>query len=376
MSNCTSFVVTVVCVALAGCGGGGRVLDTKQATVNLEIGRSEARTYGSYSSYEHMVRADILASRGDFEGAADEMKEALFSDPDDFLLRTEYAEILMNLGEYGRAKRHLARAVLIEPTAQVAWLALARLYAAMGEEEKAVDAARHGLRVEPEGVESAMWLADHHRHAGDLPKAAEMYRKVLAVAPRNLGALKALGEVSDEAGDHEEAVARLTSYMESGGGDTSVLVRLARVHLEEGATEKGIDFLETAVRMDPEGSEVRLELIRALCGARLADRVVRNVRSLPALSHGDVEGATQRAAWLEQAGRPYEARSLLVAGAGRSPSDPRARLALAEIEMTLGRIEIARILLEGGSDVWPEDSMERVERLLEIIDRSKTGGEK
>ena len=352
------------------------MLDTKQATVNLEIGRFEGRVYGSYTSYEHMVRAEVLARRGDLEGAADEMEEALFSDPDDFLLRTKYAEILMDLGEYGRAKRHLARAVLIEPTAEVAWLALARLYAAMGEEEKADDAARHGLRVEAGGVESAMWLADRHRRAGDPKKAIELYRKVLAADPRNLGALKALGEVADEAGDHEEAVDRLTSYMESGGGDTSALVRLARVHLEEGAVEKGIDFLEAAVRMDPQGSEVRLELIRALHGARLASRVVRHVRSLPSLSPSDVEGAVQRAAWLEQAGRPYEARSLLIAGAGRSPRDPRARLALVEIEMTLGRIETARLLLEGGSDVWPEDSMERVGQLLEIIDRSKTGGEK
>ncbi len=352
------------------------MLDTKQATVNLEIGRFEGRAYGSYNSYEHMVRAEVLAKRGDFEGAADEMEEALFSDPDDFLLRTEYAEILMNLGEYGRAKRHLARAVLIEPTAEVAWLALARLYAAMGEDGKAVDAARHGMRVEPGGVESAMWLADRHRHAGKPKKAVEMYRKVLVAEPLNLGALRALGEVADEAGDHEEAVDRLTLYMESGGDDTSALVRLASVHLEEGATEKGIDFLEAAVRMDPKDSEIRLELIRALSGARLADRVVRHVRSLPALSSSDVEGVTQRAVWLEQAGRPYEARSLLVAGAGRSPRDPRARLALVEIEMTLGRIEIARLLLEGGRDVWPEDSMNRVEQLLEIIDRPKTGGEK
>ena len=352
------------------------MLDTKQATVNLEIGRFEGRAYGSYNSYEHMVRAEVLAKRGDFEGAADEMEEALFSDPDDFLLRTEYAEILMNLGEYGRAKRHLARAGLLEPTADVAWLALARLYAAMGEDGKAVDAARHGLRVEPGGVESAMWLADRHRHAGDPTKAAELYRKVLVAEPRNLGALKALGELADGVGDHEEAVDRLTSYMKSGGGDTSALVRLARVHLEAGAVEKGIDFLEEAVRMDPEGSEIRLELIRTLCGARLAGRVVRHVRSLPALNPSDVEGATQRAQWLEKAGRPYEARSLLVAGAGRSPRDPRARLALVEIEMTLGRIEIARLLLEGGPDVWPEDSLDRVGQLLEIIGRSKTGGEK
>jgi tetratricopeptide (TPR) repeat protein len=366
----------VVWMALAGCGGPVQVLDTKQATVDLEIGRFEGRAYGSYNSYEHMVRAEILATRGDFEGAADEMEEALFSDPDDFLLRTKYAEILMNLGEYGRAKRHLARAVLIEPTAEVAWLALARLYAAMGEEVMAVDAARHGLRVEPWGVESAMWLADHYRHGGDLKKAVELYRKVLAAEPHNLGALKALGEIADEVGDHEEAVDRLTLYMELGGGETSALARLARVHLKVGATEKGIDFLGAAVRMDPEDTEVRRELIGALHGAGLADRVVRHVRSLPILSHGDVEGAAQRAAWLEQAGQPYEARSLLVACAGRSPRDPGARLALAEIEMTLGRIETARLLLEGGAVVWPEDFMERVGQLLEIIDQSKTGGEK
>ena len=339
----------------AGCAATSAVLDPDRAAATPGVGFDGPTRYGVYTSYEHFIRAGLCREAGDLEGALVEMEEALFSDPDDFLLRTAYAELLIEMGRYSRARVQLARALLMEPSAQPAWLGVAKLHLAEGNRELAVEAARQGARCEPGSHEADLWLARHFADAGELERAAELYEKVLDDEPDRLDALEGLADVLARKGEPGRAIELYTSYLEHGGRDVAAAMELAHLLTKEGRVARAVNLMEAAVRSHPERKDLREELIRLLMDAGLHDRAVAHVRSLPAPTPGDAEPIVHRAEILAAAGRPWEGRRFIVENLGRVPSDQEARLALARMEISTGRLEAAELLLEDPEGGWSEE---------------------
>ncbi len=334
-----------------------------RATRELDLGVRETRTHGAYQSYEHMVRALILRDQGDPSAAAEELRAALTTDPDDFLLRSLYAQVLTDLGQHERARRHISRAILLEPTAQVAWVSLAQLYRVEGKAEKAIEAARQGVRVEPDQPEAALWLASFLREGGRGEVAGQLYRRVLHSDPTNLQALKGLAEIDSQEGRHLEARNHFARYLEAGGTDMDAVVVLAREYVASGDTARGTGLLEASVAADSGDAHLRAELIDLLSREGLHGRALHHLRSLPSVAPGDFDDVARRVDWLRAAVRPYEARSVLVSVVGSTPESPEARLVLASLEMSLRRYDVARVLLEAPDVEWPAKLHEQLDRM-------------
>lgn len=353
-------------------------LDTRVASRDLQAGGDDGGHYGAYPSYEHFLRASILSQRDDFEGAAAQMKAALVSDPDDFLLRTEYARILTRQGKTHMARRHLSRAILMEPTAQVAWVVLADLYKEEGNRDRAVEAARHGMRVEPQEPEAARWLAKLYLEEGDMESAAHLCGEILSLNPRDLEALLCAGEASFAAGDRREAGEHYFRYLSSGGTETDLVME--RIRGESGDERlEWIRLLSDLVEIRPRDTALREELVVMLLDDDMSSEAVSHIRTLPSLAPGDEEGARRRAGWLLRAGRPYEARSVMIDSIGRDGAQPGSRVMLASLEMELRRPEVALDLLDIEDGEWPEDLSVKAAALrdrarLEIEKEPKGGG--
>jgi tetratricopeptide (TPR) repeat protein len=351
MARLPQVSLAVLAVLAASCGARDP-LDTTAATRDLDMGSPTAGRYGAFGAYEHLVRGKILADRGDLEGAAGQLRIAVVADPGDFLLRAEYADVLAAQGEFARARRQLGRAILLEPTAQIAWVVLARTYLLEGRDAEAVDAARQGVRAEPGDPGAALWLASFHREKGDLDAAAELWGRVLRDHPRNIEALLGLGLASAALGNHARARECLEAYLRTGGGDFEAAATLARERVASGDPGGGIDLLGLAVARGADPS-LRAELIELLLDEGQRSSALMHVRSLPTLAPDDAEGAIRRARWLERAGRPYEARELLIAAGAPDPERQDLTLALVGIEIALRRLEVAGALLSAGPEWEP-----------------------
>jgi tetratricopeptide (TPR) repeat protein len=345
-----SLAATLLALLLTACGATGPSLDPDEAEDELLLSSTDGPRYGSYLSYEHVVRAELERARGDLKAAAAALREALVNDPDDFYLRVMLAEVLTELGEHEAARRQIRRAIAGEPTAELAWIALAELYLAEGEPEQAEEAARRAIRVEPRRHDAALWLAAHLREHGEQQRAAEIYRKIVAAAPDNAAAHRGLGEVSLALGQLEAARDHLAAYLDLDRTDPEVVAALARAYLEGGETGRAIGLLELAVALESADSGLRERLIALLVEQGLHRRAVRHLRSLPRLTSADRDAAVRRACWLAKAGRPYLARRLIVDVHGPAPADVELRLALAAIELGLGRLELADKLLDTAGD--------------------------
>ncbi|MBW2276461.1 MAG: tetratricopeptide repeat protein, partial [Deltaproteobacteria bacterium] len=340
----------LACVVALGCGAAGPSLDPDEAEDDLELSGVEELRYGSFLSYEHVIRADLFRARGDLEEAAGELKQALVNDPDDFYLRAKYASVLTELGRYEEARRQLRRAIAGEPTAEYAWIALAELHLAEGQHEQAEDAARRAIRVEPRRHDAALWLAVRLRERGEHERAAEIYGRVIESDPDNAAAHLGLGEVSLELGNIEAAQEHLARYLDLDRTEPAVVAELAEAHFEGGEAGRAIELLELAVSLEPRNAELRERLVGLLVDERLYRRAIRHVRTLPPVVGDEEQVLVRRSCWLARSGRPYLARELIVGAYGHAPAAARVRLTLADIELQLGRLEVARSLLDMSCD--------------------------
>lgn len=357
-------------LACGGCGARAPVLDPDAAeAAAVQLPEPDERAYGSYLAYEHVIRAGVLEERGELAAAEEELRAALESDPDDFLLRTRLAEVLIARGELDRAERQLKRALAREPTAELSWIALAELHRRRGDEEAAERAARRALRVEPRRPEALLWLAERYRERGELERAAELYRQGLAQHPDLAAAHLGLGRVAIAEGHPAAAREHLACYLELDRSDPATVASLAEAHLGAGEALPAIELLELALGLDPTDAELRGRVIVLLLDLGRHRSAARHLDSLPSLAPGDVEGATRRACWWLEANRPYAARELLLSTAGGRPTAPAATVLLARIEARLGRLEVARRLIDPATMAdWSAEERAAARAVGELID--------
>lgn len=346
----------------------GRSMDPREADELLDLPGEGDSTYGSVVAYEHHLRGELYALKGDLSEAANELFEALSADPTDSYLRVRLALVLIEQGELNRGRRHIEKALKQDPTSEHAWLALAFYFKAKGNAEEAAQAARRAMRMDQQGSEAALWLAGFFRESGDPKSAAEILRRVVEASPDNAKASLDLAEVSLALGDHSDAQRQFSAFLELRPHRTDVVAKLAFSRLLAGDQSGAAHLFEIALMRDPSNTEIRLELIQLLINLDLVERAARHLQSLPPLEPDKAKDGIDRSCLFALAGRQYEARSLLVSWFGGFPDDPEARLALAGIEISLGRLESAELLLEEAGERW---TPEQLEERVKTVDRMK-----
>ncbi len=357
---------------LAACAGGA-VLDADEARRELVVSSDDdgGGASGSPLAYEHKLRGDLLRLAGEPEEAALHYRRALSADPDDFHLRVDLALALIELRQFEQAREEIAAAIDSDPTAEYAWISLAELRLALGEVEEAERAALRARRVEPGSREAELWLARLHLERGELRAAAELYRRAATADPSCGAAHRGLGRIAARDGDWAAAVRhlRIAVSLEPARGQTAA--KLAEAALKSSDPAAACEVVEAVLaegyELGASSEELREELVELLIADGRRNRALRHLRTLPEPPCGDLSAAGRRACRLERLGRDWSARERIVEAAGAAPADAPARLRLAEIELRLGRLETARLLLERFD--WPADFGDRVEELKRVLQR-------
>ncbi|MFO8073019.1 MAG: tetratricopeptide repeat protein [Polyangia bacterium] len=354
----------------AACAGGA-ALDADTSSRSLVVSSGPGGASGSPLAYEHKLRADLLRLDGELEEAALHYRRALSADPDDFHLRVDLALTLIELERYEQAREEIAAAIESEPAAEYAWIALAELRLARGDVEEAERAALRAMRVEPGSREAELWLARLHLERGERRAAAELYRRAAAADPSCGAAHRGLGRIALQEGDWAAAVRhlRIAVSLEPARGESAA--ELAEAALKSSDPVAACEVVEAVLAegYEPGASfeELREELVELLIEDGRWDRALRHLRTLPEPPPGDLAAAERRACRLERAGRDWPARERVVEAAGAAPAEARARLRLVEIELRLGRLETARLLLERFD--WPAAYRYRAGELERALDR-------
>jgi tetratricopeptide (TPR) repeat protein len=299
--------------------------------VRVVDGEPREGAFVSPYAYEHFLRAELAAARGDDASAAESYELARLGPSDDALVAARQAEALDRLGRIERADAVLAEADALDPRSEAVALARSRIAERRGDPELALREAVRASELAPGSTEA--W-----RRVATLLVDTERATEVLARLGDDALALRARLAIAIARGDAREAEAALEALSRVTPVGRDELARTIELALAEGRVMLASHLAERLAE-GPDGGVASAGSAAGVAALRARAWLAagRNVEAEGVLSLGAPEafGGPRAMAelWLD-AGRPDRAAEL--AREALSLGDARARVVLAEALVALG----------------------------------------
>ena len=319
--------------------------------VRVVDGEPREGAFVSPYAYEHFLRAELAAARGDDASAAESYELARLGPSDDALVAARQAEALDRLGRVERADAVLAEAHALDPASEAVALARSRIAERRGDLELALREAVRASELAPRSTEA--W-----RRVATLLAGTERAPEVLARLGDDALALRARLAIALARGDAREAEAALEALSRVTPVGRGELARTIELALAEGRVMLASHLAERLVE-GPDGFAASAGSdVPAVSAGSAADGAATSAGSAAdgafASAGSAADGAATSAAalraraWLA-AGRDVEAEGVLSIAPPEAFGGPRA---MAELWLEAGRpdraAELAREALALG----------------------------
>lgn len=182
---------------LAAAGETTAALTTLRALIAREPRLARAR---------HML-AELLAHKGDVEGAIVELTRSLDLVPDDVTNLCARAALYTGRAKYDLAEADLKRAVKLADRNPDVQVQLGVLFCKRARWREAVEPLRAAIAADPRCAAAHYHLGDAYNSIDDLPAALSAYQTAAQLEPENDRPLKRIGVVLDRMGRSVEAAA-------------------------------------------------------------------------------------------------------------------------------------------------------------------------
>jgi Flp pilus assembly protein TadD len=149
--------------------------------------------------------AELLADRGDNQGAVRCHRAALRLDPDDFDSHLNLGTALAQLEEFDEAAREIETALRINPREDGAICNLGMVEVARGDLARAAARFREALTVNPNSAQARGNLANVLAQQGKLPDAVREYTLAIRLEPRDASLYFNFGNVLSRLGKSADA---------------------------------------------------------------------------------------------------------------------------------------------------------------------------
>ncbi len=186
----------VAILAVAGCGGKGRMAVTTEERAALQDRPI------SGPGYNHFVNANLLELFGVFSEAAKEYQSALKYFPESATIRTDYARLLFRMSDFPGA---LEQALLIEPKSSEICLLIGDSYRLTGRMEAAVKYYQRAVELDPDNINAYWYLAGYYRQSDQQDSAIAVHYE-LARLSDTYRIWHELGLLLGKAGRYDEAL--------------------------------------------------------------------------------------------------------------------------------------------------------------------------
>ena len=174
-------------------------------------------------------------------------------------------------GKHKEAVLRLTRAGKDRPEVVDAWVSLAQAYIQISQPAKAVSSLENGISNNPEAFELYQMAGKLELENQNYPEANALLDKAVSLQPQAVEAQKSyarslfLTRNYRTAAVHAEAAARMTP------DDIEVLTLQADIANQQGKTGSAIEFLKTAISLEPSSPELQHQIGRVYQDANLFD---------------------------------------------------------------------------------------------------------
>jgi tetratricopeptide (TPR) repeat protein len=281
-------------------------------------------------AYGRLMRAILLARRGEFRAAAGEIHSAMALQPDSPDLLIQGADLML-------------------------W---------MGRRQEAEELGHRAMELAPDHARSIRFMADiaADRALGSRPdeesrlEAIRLYQRLGELGEEDPEALRRLISLHLQAGDRQSALETAEQLVRMRPGDAQVAELLVRLKADQGKLGEALRHaLDYVARHPDEGPLLRLaeELARQLGAWDLVDEILSGDDGL-----GDRPVAAQglRAEALIQLNRVHEATGAWEQALALDPSNRRIRFNLATAYRRVGRLADAAELARGLAEESPGEA--------------------
>lgn len=333
----------LLALALTGCGAFG----TPQIRRTVG-GESRVGNYVSPYSYEHFIRGELAAARGDLREAAEEYRLARAGPADDPFLLARLADVLDRLGRENEAMQILAQGDELSPDDESIHLQRGRIHERHDRLDEAADAYARAASAAPGSEQGPLALAALLRRRDQATEADAVLERYLGRA-RGAGAARARLALAIERRDPLAAAEAVRALLEAAPARASEVRAAARTALDGGQPELALRLL-AALPDDPEDRATRLRAAiearqHELAEGMLAERMPTSPPELIAVAEGYLA-----------IGMP--ARALELGRVAMSEDGgPLARLVVGRALAATERADEGAVILssiEPGSRAWPD----------------------
>jgi tetratricopeptide (TPR) repeat protein len=185
--------------------------------------------------------------------------------PHDFLPFFQLGRMLAQLGQLAEAKTSLERAVSIRPSLAEGWFELGKLRAADNELPSALDAFDHAWQLRPKDSMYCSYKAKILAKLGRSADALKLLREAVELAPTNWEAHNAFADELANAGQSVEAAAEYETVTRLRPDFAMAHLNLGVVLVKLGRPLEGAAKFEQVLRLEPGNTTARdyLQRVRA-----------------------------------------------------------------------------------------------------------------
>ena len=292
------------------------------------------------------ILAEIAYENGDLDQAIPLMEAARKVDDSDPFLSLRLAALYYETGNQPRAETEIAAVLKDNPRHFGAWLSRSKGRYQAGDKAGALHAARQVMKLAPHYPEGALWLARLLEESGEKGAAESVLRQFLEYRPDHLLVSVALCRLLLEQKKYRSAITIANRIQTSRNVPSTLFLDLGRSARRHGYERTSARLYERAFSTSKPTEKARIELIDIYLAAGNTERAVFHLHALSVLENTDFEPHLVHAVRWDRAGKPYEARKVLLNGLDLIPEEPHLTLYLAAVEIELARLEDATLLLE------------------------------
>jgi tetratricopeptide (TPR) repeat protein len=225
-----------------------------------------------------ILRARILSSQADYQGAFAELHQLSRQAPEDI-------DVLYYLGVLSAALSNDEYRKIFQssPDSARAYYLTGLAYEAQGKTEEAISAYEQALRANPNLVDALISQADLLRIRSRFDEAAPRYEKVLEREPDNYDALYGLGSCFHFRGDYEKGKEYFRQALEQDPSSATAHLALGITLLRTDQVNEAAAHLERAAELEPEMDQAYLMLGQAYRRQGLMDKAREVLRKAETL---------------------------------------------------------------------------------------------
>ncbi len=339
-----------------------------RAALVLALGLALAGCTGgpSEQAREHQRRAEAYMAEGKLREASVEYQAGLQKAPGDPDLLYGLARALNAQGEAREYRATLEKVLRARPDHPEACTEMAGLLLATRSFPQALELARRALAARPGYLDAMVAEARALTGLGRVDEAREAWARVLDAGPRAEGPFEMAADFESRTGRPERAMEILDRGIEVLPGSVRLRLDKAALLVRRGKVAEAEALVDATLERFPDDPAAYAAKAKILLGKGEREKALAFLDEAAARFRSDAEKAAQmageRAAVLVGLGDLEGAIGVLEEARDAAPDNPGLAAMLADVLITAGRTDEARVLL---AKARPADRTGRTARLLE-----------